>query len=328
MALSDKEIMKMAMKLLAVFLCTLPFAAFADWNLLIAPANVQSELAAPGILEMRVTNTGADANPVMDLQAGAIVALLPEYQVNLLSGSCGPIRDATELIIFPATRAVVRVAIPAIAPGSSLLCRYTFTAQRADSQNFRLSFAPIDRPNAPNGLIHIGALTDLGATANLLSSRIETGQAVNRYRINVHNFGPNSVANYGFGTCTSPPIGFSVRVNFPGACPVSNVGPPCFMSGFAVTAGAVQANQSASCEIETIGASTPSLGLLRLVEFSVTRSDGRQLLDTNPSNNAVRVVTGAVPVQVPTLSCLGLIALIFGVALVAQNRDFVSKSES
>jgi hypothetical protein len=320
--------MKTAMKFLVGFLCTLPFAASADWNLLIAPANVQTELAAPGVLEMRVSNTGTDASPAMDLQAGAIAALLGDYQVDILSGGCGPWRVEIEPFGFPFQRAFARIAIPALAPGSSLQCRYDFIALRTNSQNHSLSFAPSSRPNAPNGLIHIGALTDLGATANLLSSRIETGQAVNRYRINVHNFGPNSVANYGFGTCTSPPIGFSVRVNFPGACPVSNVGPPCFMSGFAVTAGAVQANQSASCEIETIGASNPSLGLLRLVEFSVTRSDGRQLLDTNPSNNAVRIVAGAAAVEVTTLSWLGLIALIFGVALVAQNRDFVSKSES
>ena len=319
MALSEKEIMKSAMKFFAGFLCTLPLVASADWNLFIAPAKVQTELAAPGILEIRVTNTGADASPAMDLQAGAIAALLGDYQVDLRSGGCGPWRVEIEQFGLPFQRAFARIAIPALAPGSSLQCGYDFIALRANSQNHSLNFAPSSRPNAPNGLIHIGALTDLGATANLLSSRLEEGRTVNRYQINVHNSGPNSVANYGFGACTSPPIGFSVRVNFPRACPVSNVGPVCFMSGFAITAGAVSANQSASCEIETVGASNPSLGLLRLVEFSVTRSDGRRLLDTNASNNAVRIVSGAAAVQVPTLSWLGLIALIFGVALVARH---------
>ena len=320
MALSEREFMKSAMKFFAIVaMCALPFAAFADWNLLIAPANVQTELAALGVLEMRVSNTGTDASPAMDLQAGAIAALLGDYQVDLLSGGCGPWRVEIEPFGFPFQRAFARIAIPALAPGSSLQCRYDFIALRTNSQNHRLSFAPSSRPNAPNGLIHIGALTDLGATANLLSTRVENGRTVNRYRFNVQNAGANSVAEYGFGACINPVLNFSVRVDFPGGCPQSNVGPTCFMSGFAVTAGAVQANQSASCEIETIGAGNPSLALLRLVEDFVRRSDGRILLDTNPSNNAVRVVTDTAPVQVPTLSWFGLIALIFGVALVARH---------
>ena len=66
--------------------------------------------------------------------------------------------------------------------------------------------------------------------------------------------------------------------------------------------------------------------MLRLLDDQIGRSDGRQLLDINPNNNAVRIVAGAAQVQVPTVSWLGLVALIFGVVLVAQNRDFVSKS--
>ena len=322
MALSDREFMKSAMKFLAtVAMCALPFAASADWNLFIAPANVQTELAAPGVLEMRVSNTGTDASPAMDLQAGAIAALLGDYQVDLLSGGCGPWRVEIEPFGFPFQRAFARIAIPALAPGSSLQCRYDFIALRTNSQNHRLSFAPSSRPNAPNGLIHIGALTDLGATANLLSTRFENNQTVNRYRLTVQNTGIHAVARYGFGTCFIPGLNFGVRRDFPGACPDSTVGQPCFMGGFSITAGSVQANQTTACEIETVGPSNPSLGLLRLVEDSVTRSDGRILLDTNPSNNAVRIVAGAAAIQVPTLSWLGLIALIFGIALVAQNRD-------
>ncbi len=318
--------MNKSLKTLVATLLALPFAASADWNLVIAPANVQTELSAPGILEMRVTNTGTDASPAMDLQAGTIVPLLADYQINLVSGNCGPWRDGSVVIGFPFVLSVARVAIPVIAPGDNVRCHYRFDAMRADSRNFRLSFAPIDRPNAANGLIHIGALTDLGATANLLSSRFENGSTVNRYRINVHNSGPNSVAEYGFGTCTSPPIGFAIRFDFPGACPESNAGPACFMSGFGITAGALPANQSANCEIETIGPKNPGLDVLRLLDDQIGRSDGRQLLDINPNNNAVRIVAGAAQVQVPTVSWLGLVALIFGVVLVAQNRDFVSKS--
>ena len=113
--------MKTAIKFLAAFLCTLPFTASADWNLLIAPANVTTELLAPGILEMRVTNNGADASPSMDLRAGLFAPLLSEYQVQLLSGACGAWREDSFALI----------AIPAIAPGGEQVCRYRFTALRA-----------------------------------------------------------------------------------------------------------------------------------------------------------------------------------------------------
>jgi hypothetical protein len=307
--------MKTKTRFLAAFLFALPIVASADWNLLIAPANVQTELAAPGVLEMRINNAGADASPAMDLQAGAIAPLLPDYQVNLISGGCGPWRDEMALIIFPATLSVARIAIPAIAPGGNLQCRYSFTALRSDSRNFRLSFAPIDRLNAPNGLIHIGALTDLGATANWLSTRVENGQTVNRYQINVQNAGPNSVAEYGFGACTDT-LNFTVRGNFPGGCAAASAGLACFMSGFEFMAGPVQPDLRATCEIETVGVATPGLAAIRLQD-SIRRADGRALIDTNPQND--RLSLGVLSAtQVPTLSWLGLIGLIFGVVLVTR----------
>lgn len=303
--------MQSAMKFFALIaMCALPFAASADWNLLIAPANVHTELAAPGVLEMRVSNTGTDASPAMDLQAGAIAALLGDYQVDLLSGGCGPWREELS---------TARIAIPAITAGTTLQCRYGFNARSLSSKNYRLAFGPIERPDAPKGLIHIGILTDLSATAILLSSRFENNQTVNRYRLTVQNTGIHAAARYGFGTCFVPGLNFGVRRDFPGACPDSTVGQTCFMGGFSITAGSVQANQTAACEIETVGPSNPYLGLLRLSEAVITRSDGRYLLDTNPSNNAIRIVAAADPIQVPTLSWLGLMALIFGVALVKRH---------
>ena len=299
--------MKTAIKFLAAFLCTLPFAASADWNLLIAPANVTTELSAPGILELRVTNTGTDGSPAMDLQAGLLLHLLPDYQIEPLSGGCGPWREDS----------FARIEIPAIASGGNLVCRYRFTALRSDSQNFRLSFTPIDRPNAPGSLIHIGALTDLSATANLMNSRLEGGQTINRYQINVANTGPNAVDRYGFGSCTDPPLGYTVRRDFPGGCAAGSGLLLCFMSGFQFTAGPVQPGQLARCEIETVGVAAPNLGAIRLVD-SIRRVDGRELIDTNPQND--RLSLGATnQTQVPTLSWLGLIALLFGVMLVARR---------
>ncbi len=297
----------MTMKFLAAFLCTLSFTAFADWNLTIAPANVQTELSAPGVLEMRVSNTGADASPAMDLQAGLFLPLLSDYQIEPLSGGCGPWREDS----------FARIAIPAIASGGNLVCRYRFTALRSDSQNFRLSFTPIDRPNAPGSLVHVGALTDLSATANLMNSRLEGGQTINRYQISVANFGPNAVDRYGFGSCTDPPLGYTVRRDFPGGCAAGSAVLLCFMSGFQFTAGPVQPGQLARCEIETVGVAAPNLGAIRLVE-SIRRVDGRALIDTNPQNDRLSLGTLSV-IQVPTLSWLGLIGLLFGVALVTRH---------
>ncbi len=291
-------------------ICALPFCAYADWDLRIAPAQVDTELLAPGVLEIQITNQGADTSPAMDLQASLIRSLLSDYDVNTLNPDCGPWREELSM---------ARIGISGIAAGGTLQCRYGFNARSLSSKNYRLSFGPIERPEAPKGLIQIGILTDLSATAILLSSRLENDQTVNRYRLTVQNTGIHAVARYGFNACATPGLNFGVRRNFPGACPDSTVGWNCFMGGFSITAGSVQANQTTACEIETIGPSNPYLGILRLSEEAIARSDGRYLLDVNRSNDAVRVIAGATPVQVPTLSWLGLMALIFGVALVLRH---------
>ena len=319
MALSDREFMKSAIQFMAAtLLCVLPFAAFADWNLVIAPAQVQTERGAPGILEVRVTNSGADPSPAMDLQAGAIAALLPDYNINLLSGSCGPWRDETALIVFPATVDVARIAIPAVAPASGLQCLFSFTARRADSRNFRLAFGPIDRPNAPKGLIQIGALTDLGATATLLTTTLVNGQAVNRYRIRVSNLGNFDVRDYALTACLDNG-GVPLRTNFPGGCAEGELGAACFSSGISITAGSIASGQNASCEVET-PAGNLVFARLRLNDVAI-RPDGRAMIDVDSSNNQPRLILGEPTIKVPTLSWLGLMSLIFGIALVAQNRD-------
>ncbi len=319
MALSDREFMKSAMKFLfTAAMCALPLAVSADWNLVIAPANVQTELAAPGVFEMRVSNTGADPSPAMDLQAGAIAALLPDYEINLLSGSCGPWRDETALIVFPATLNVARIAIPAVAPASGLQCLYSFTARRADSRNFRLAFGPIDRPNAPKGLIQIGALTDLGATATLLTTTQVSGQTINRYRIRVSNLGNFDVRDYALTACLDNG-GVALRTNFPGGCAEGELGAACFSSGISITAGPIASAQNASCEVET-PAGNLVFARLRLSDVAI-RPDGRAMIDVDSSNNQPRLILGEPTIQVPTLSWLGLMSLIFGIALAAQNRD-------
>jgi len=308
--------MQSGMKVFVALLSAVPFAAFADWSLLIAPANVQSELAAPGELEIRVTNNGADASPAMDLDAGAIAPLLPEYQIDLVSGSCGPWRDEMVLVIFPATRPFARIAIPAIAAGATLPCRYRFTARRANSQNFRLSFGPIDRPTAPKGLIQIGALTDLGVTAALIQSRLENGQTIERYRVSVRNYGNFDVTSHALSGCFDN-FGTDIRMNFPGGCERLGSG-NCFDYGFSFRAGPVLAGQRASCEIET-PAGNRAFGTTRLLD-GISRADGRALLDTVAANNGLRIIDEPM-IQVPTLSWLGIMALIFGVALVKRHAQ-------
>ena len=89
------------------------------------------------------------------------------------------------------------------------------------------------------------------------------------------------------------------------------------MSGFQFTAGPVQPGQLAMCEIETVGVAAPNLSAIRLVEL-IRRVDGRALIDTHPQND--RLSLGVLSVTpVPTLTWLGLFALIFGVALVARR---------
>lgn len=306
--------MNKSLKVLLATLLALPFCASGDWDLRVASAQVDTELLAPGVLEIQIANDGADPSPAMDLQASLIRSVLSDYDVNTLNPDCGPWREELS---------TARIAIPAITAGTTLQCRYGFNARSLSSKNYRLAFGPIERPDAPKGLIHIGILTDLSATAILLSSRFENNQTVNRYRLTVQNTGIHAVARYGFGSCVEQGLNFGVRRDFPGGCPDSTVGQTCFMGGLSITAGSVLANQTTACEIEIVGPSNPYLGILRLNKEAIARSDGRYLLDVNRSNDAVRIVAGAAPVQVPTLSWLGLLALVFGVALVTQNRDFI-----
>ena len=323
MALSEREFMKSAMKFFAtVAMCALPFAAFADWRLTMAPASVQVDFGAPGLLELRIRNTGDTASPERSFtsQGFTFLAVLSAYEVTPLSGRCG-----NWLTVGGGFTGQVATSfsIPEVLPGAELVCRYNFVARRVGVGTFDERFSYYSA-NALVllGTIKIGGLTDLGATANLISARQVSGQSVNRYRLNVHNFGQFAVQSYGFGVCGVGPLSFTINTNFPGSCSPSNSPYNCLNLGgllLDLTAGPILPGERASCEFETRGSVNPDLSLIRLFP-RITRPlpDTRLLLDINAENDALKLVA-ADPIAVSTLSWFGLIALIFGVALVARH---------
>ena len=323
MALSDREFMKSAMKFFAtVAMCALPFAAFADWRLTMAPASVQVDFGAPGLLELRIRNTGDTVSPERSFtsQGFTFFAVSGSYEVTPLSGGCGNWLTVSGGFTG---QVATSFSIPEVLPGAELVCRYNFVARRAGVGNFDERFSYYSA-NALVllGTIKIGGLTDLGGTANLISARQVSGRSVNRYRLNVQNFGQFAVQSYSFGKCLGATLSFTIDTNFPGSCSPANSVHNC-PSGtlFDLTAGPILPGAHASCEFDTVGDTNPELSAIRLFP-RITRPlpDSRFLLDINAENDALRLVA-AEPIAVPTLSWLGLFALIFGVALVAQNRD-------
>ena len=327
MALSDREFMKSAMKFFAtVAMCALPFAAFADWRLTMAPASVQVDFGAPGLLELRIRNTGDTASPERSFtsQGFTFLAVLSAYEVTPLSGGCG-----NWLTVGGGFTGQVATSfsIPEVLPGAELVCRYNFVARRVGGGTFDERFSYYSA-NALVllGTIKIGGLTDLGATANLISARQVSGQSVNRYRLNVQNFGQFAVQSYSFGKCVGAPLSFTIDTNFPGGCSPVNSPYNC-PSGllFDLTAGPILPGERASCEFDTLGDRNPELSAIRLFP-RITRPppDNRLLLDNNAENDALRLVA-ADPTEVPTVSWLGLVGLIFGLTLLASRRIRVNQ---
>lgn len=313
--------MKSAMKFFAtVAMCALPFAAFADWRLTMAPASVQVDFGAPGLLELRIRNTGDTASPERSFtsQGFTFLAVLSAYEVTPLSGGCGNWLTVSGGFTG---QVATSFSIPEVLPGAELVCRYNFVARRAGVGNFDERFSYYSA-NALVllGTIKIGGLTDLGGTANLINARQVSGQSVNRYRLNVHNFGQFAIQSYAFGVCGAGPLNFTIDTNFPGSCAPANWPFSC-NNGFLfdLTAGPILPGENASCVFQTVGDSSPNLSAIRLFP-RITRQlpDNRLLLDINPENDVLTLVA-ADPIEVPSLSWIGFLALIFGVTLVARH---------
>jgi hypothetical protein len=220
---------------------------------------------------------------------------------------------------------VLRFSVPSVASGSSVTCRYNVSALNADNINVNTFFRALDRLNALDSIsIKMGALTDIGATAQRLSSlAMGAGVFINRYEITFSNNGPRDIESFGFGACISPPIGYLVRTDFAEGCRFPGAGQLCFSkdSGFGApnfSAGPIRAGQRLRCQIETTGAENPGLSVIRSQSDRIRAADGRWLLDTNATNDQIQQ-QAPVLVQVPTLTGLGLLALVIGMALGARK---------
>jgi len=322
MASSEEEIMQSAMKFFAIIaMCAVPCGAFADWRLTMAPASVQVDFGAPGLLEIWIRNTGNSVSPAQSIyaQGDRFETAEMAYEITPLLGGCGNWITIGGGFLF---QVATEISIPEVLPQSELKCQFNFVARRTGVASFeeRFKYYTAVPSLLELGTIKIGGLTDLGATANLISARQVNGQSVNRYRLNVQNFGQFPVQAYGFSTCWNAMPNFTVDTDFPGGCSTTNKYYYCDdESLFGLSAGAIQPGKRASCEFETTGDSSPDLSAIRLAP-RITRPvpDNRLLLDINFENDALRLVA-ADPIQVPTLSWLGLMALIFGVVLTKRH---------
>ena len=311
--------MQSEMKFFIAIMCALPFAALADWRLSMTPASVQVDFGAPGIMELRISNTGDSTSPVVSVTSEGyrFDAVEMDYEVTPLSGGCGNWNTVNQGFLF---QVASQFSIPAVPPHSELRCQYNFVARRLGVESFDELFTYYAGTGTPIeiGSTKIGGLTDLGATANLISTSQVNGKSVNRYRLNVQNFGQFAVEQYGFGACPQDPQNYTIETNFPGGCSLPNAPLGCF-DKIQFAAGPIQPRQQATCEFKTVGAENPDLNVIRLL--TVIRRpppDNRALLDINPENDSLRLVA-ADPIEVPILSWFGLMLLIFGLTLVARR---------
>ena len=313
--------MNKSLKILIATLLALPFAASADWRLTMAPAWVQVDFSAPGILELRIKNTGDSVSPAQSVysQGKRFVSVDMHYEVTPLSGGCRNWHTFSNGFLF---QVASQFSIPEVLPQTELRCQFSFVARGTGVISFEERFEYFTNINSllRLGTIKIGGLTDLGATVNLISTRQVNAQSVNRYRLNVQNFGQFPIQLYGFGACEEIPLNFTVAINFPGSCSPSNLPSNCNDKLlFDLTAGPIQPGNLESCEFETIGNANPDLRAIGLFsEITRPAPDDRLLLDINPENDSLRLVL-VDPFEVPTISWLGLVGLIFGVVLVARR---------
>ena len=293
-------------------------SAMADWNLvpagLSATANV--EFNSPAVLHFQILNSGDQPSPALDLQAGSGAPLLPLYDVTAQSGECGPWRDESLHLASMVSLPVTRFSIPPVAPGAQLRCSFRVSPRTSNSRNVTLAFGPVERFAATAQTAYIGQLTDLGATATLLSSTTVAGLAVDRYRLQINNYSAADVGAYGVVICSENiPSGFLLRNNFPGAC-ASGGGLWCFGGSLGITPGPVAPYSQASCDFETQGPSAVALSIFRISDRIYRAGDARPLLDSQPNSNRLQIGTPAgFASQIPTLSLNGLIALALGIVL-------------
>ena len=274
------------------------------------------------------SNPNAVAVPSQQLRANFFSLSAPfdtDFDVSPLSGACSDWEDGIEYQGgFSSTR-VVRFSVPEVAANSSIACTYRIARRTTIQRNMDLRFANAAQPALIVVRFPVGVLSDIGATAQHLYTAASGTTFVHRYRITIYNYGAFDTNLYGFGVCDYPGVP-RVRMNFPGGCNPDAPGQACFAVGFPqqLKAGLLPAGGHSSCELESYNAGpTPTLPPFLLSSVLARDSDGASMLDINPANDQLRVVSGAQLVAAPglsTLAALGCALLLLAVAIVNLKR--------
>ena len=305
----------------ALFSLLLVSNANAAWQLSAPTAGLNFHSATEASLEIRIRNAGDSSSPAQTLIAplGFVSGpALAAFRIVPAGGGCGA-WEAPEGSSLPS----VAFHIPAIEAGAHIRCHYQLSLSSPPISVPDLRFQPGDVR------VVLGAITDLSAYAVLLSSTPSGSSFRNRYQVTFQNHGPLDVARYGFGACASPPIGFFVNRDFPGACSTPGTGMVCFSSGgggIDFSGGPIAAGGSVSCAIETLGGAAPNVSAIRLEEF-IFNAAGDPIMDVNSSNDALELRSNTALLPAPGIGWLAGLALIAGVmlsALVERQAKFES----
>jgi hypothetical protein len=249
-----------------------------------------------------------------------------DLAVTRVSGPCGAWRDS---VVSPSIRSV-DFDVPEIANGASVECRYSITNRLTRAISRETNFYRVDAPTAAVPLkVLIGVLTDVSATATLLSSEPAAGGGfTSRFRINFRNNSAFTVGRYNFSTCDFPGVP-RLRMNFPGGCESTFANGICFAVGVpqGFTGPSIPAGGQASCEVEAFSSSqTVQLSFFELGGEITRLPDNAQMVDTNALNNRVTVLGPVASVQAPTLGFFGLsiLALLMIALVVFRTCDQTS----
>jgi hypothetical protein len=308
------------------FLTTLFTSAFlvycgnvqAAWQFSSSESLAPVEFGSPATFEMRINNIGDSESPPSTLFALRDIFSSVGYSTTPQS-VCSAWRSST-VNSFDG----FEFDIPAIPAGESLSCRYTVTQSTVNAFPLTLHFRTqpnISDSSLPQQTLFIGALGDFSATATLRSDQVTNNERVRRFELRFNNASPHQISRYGVSRCTDPPVApVTIRVGFAGACRTNGSGPVCFMGSYPGLRGDdIPANSSVSCDVDLIGENVSGLGLFRFMQ--ATRADGRLVLDTNASNDALTVVGGtSMRVAAPGLNPYGVSFLAMLLGLFALRR--------
>lgn len=224
----------------------------------------------------------------------------------------------------------VRIAAPSLLPGASVSCTLTYTRNAASPiPSSYFEFVPVDRDEGlivvPSNWI-VGAMTDLALRVRPVRPLPRNGASEALFRVILSNPSDSAVSGAHFGRCAdmgaSP---FRLDGDFPGGCPVSDVGMLCFMhSEFSFKLPSAPARGESSCLIRAGKSSGLIAGEgtdLQLESFFAYSGTGYWVADSSFGNDVDEfVVTFERAVPVPVSGRMGLFVLLLGFVALAWRR--------